>query len=193
MPFFKRNFIEKLCFLQSFYAPHDPSSHCLNSNYIITRFHLIFHMFLVKIVVHQNDSGLRTPACRSAPCVILIPNKTRQSLRPELCDTAFRRRKLRIVSLLTPCGDTKNAAGLRFPLHFSSSPLLSSSQTAELGTSHASRASGFPPLGESSAAERQPCLPLPPAAAGLPSVFLSNPNPLTPGFELGGTGAAAAP
>ena len=86
---------------------------------------------------------------------------------------------------LTPCGDTKNAAGLRFPLHFSSSPLLSASQTAELGTSHASRASGFPPLGESSAAERQPCLPLPPAAAGLPSPSAAPPLPIKAGALMG--------
>ena len=56
---------------------------------------------------------------------------------------------------LTPCGDTKNAAGLRFPLHFST------------------------------AAERQPCLPLPPAAAGLPSPSAAPPLPIKAGALMG--------
>ena len=124
--------------------------------------------------------------------LILSPNKNCNIFPAEFVPTCVSSAQApdRLASVkrhesLTPCGDTKNAAGLRFPLHFSSSPLLSASQTAELGTSHASRASGFPPLGESSAAERQPCLPLPPAAAGLPSPSAAPPLPIKAGALMG--------
>ena len=111
---------------------------------------------------HQRGSREHHGSPQTVDSRILSPNKNCSIFPAEFVPTCVSSAQApdRLASVkrhesLTPCGDTKNAAGLRFPLHFST------------------------------AAERQPCLPLPPAAAGLPSPSAAPPLPIKAGALMG--------